>query len=47
MKKYEYKCVRVFGFGARRTLVLNEYSKDGWEFIHAWGFFHYFKREIK
>ena len=44
--KYEYKCVRIYGFAARRTNIINEYAKEGWEFISAWGIFHYFKREV-
>ncbi|MCL2358491.1 MAG: DUF4177 domain-containing protein [Nitrososphaerota archaeon] len=46
MRKYEYKCVRIFGFGGRRTRILNEHANDGWEFIQAWGVFHYFKRGV-
>ncbi|MDR2708233.1 MAG: DUF4177 domain-containing protein [Nitrososphaerota archaeon] len=43
--KYEYKCVRVFGWSERRTKILNEYANDGWEFMNSYGIFHYFKRE--
>jgi len=24
---------------------MNEYGKEGWEFVHAWGVWHYFKKE--
>ena len=46
MKKYEYKCVAIVGGGARTTRIMNEYGKEGWEFVYAWGLWHYFKREI-
>ena len=46
MKKYEYKCVFIWGFAEKTTRVLNEYGKDGWELIFVVWTWHYFKREI-
>jgi len=46
MKKFEYKCVAICGLGEKTTRVLNEYGRDGWELVCAYGIWHYFKREI-
>jgi hypothetical protein len=46
MKKYEYKCVSIWGFGEKTTRILNEYGRQGWELICAWGVWHYFKKEL-
>jgi hypothetical protein len=46
MKKYEYKCVWIYGLGARTTRILNEYGRDGWELTCIWVAWHYFKREL-
>ena len=45
MKQYEYKYIAIFGLGGRTTRVLNEYGRDGWELVCAWGLWHYLKRE--
>jgi hypothetical protein len=47
MKRYEYKCVSIFGFEKKTQKVLNEYGDEGWELVCVWGAFHYFKREKK
>ena len=47
MKKYEYKCVLIFGMGAGTTARLNEYGREGWELVEVTWSWHYFKREIK
>jgi hypothetical protein len=46
MKRFEYKCVAIFGTGSRTTRILNEYGKDGWELVETQAFWHYFKREL-
>ena len=46
MKKYEYKCVSIFGGAGKTTSIMNEYGEKGWEFVYGWGIWHYFKREI-
>lgn len=46
MKKYEYKCVYIFGGGERTTRILNEYGQQGWELVSTFHIWHYFKREI-
>lgn len=46
MKRFEYKCVYIFGLGERTTRVLNEYGRDGWELVVVFGAWHYFKREL-
>ena len=45
MKKYEYKCVVIMGSASSATRIMNEYAKEGWEFVHSYGIWHYFKRE--
>ena len=47
MKKYEYKCVSIWGLGKGTTKKLNEYGKEGWELVEVWGIWYYFKREKK
>jgi hypothetical protein len=47
MKKYEYKCISIFGLGEKTTRVLNEYGNEGWKLIAVWGMWHYFRREKK
>lgn len=47
MKKFEYKCISILGGGERTSRIMNEYGKDGWEFVSSWGIWYYFKREIK
>lgn len=44
MKKYEYKCVGIWGFGRQTTRILNEYGQKGWELVCVWAIWHYFKR---
>ena len=46
MKKYEYKCVSIWGLGERTTRVLNEYGREGWELIFVWGIWHYLKKDL-
>ena len=46
MKKYEYKCVWIYGLGEKTTRALNEYGRDGWELTFVWAAWHYFKREL-
>lgn len=45
-QKYEYKCVTICGFGKKKTKVLNEYAKEGWEFITATIDWHYFRKML-
>ncbi|NMA67423.1 MAG: DUF4177 domain-containing protein [Clostridiaceae bacterium] len=47
MKKYEYKCVCIFGGGEKTTRILNEYGQQGWELVSAFHIWHYLKREIR
>ena len=45
MKKYEYKCVAIFGLGEKTTRILNGYGNDGWELVSTVWIWHYLKRE--
>ena len=36
MKKYEYKCIHLGIW--RKHENLNEYGRQGWELICAWGY---------
>ena len=47
MKKYEYKCISIWGGKEKITQVLNEYGLMGWEFVFVIGSRHYFKRTIE
>jgi len=47
MKKYEYKCVFIWGGGKRASRILNEYGKEGWELVAVSMVWHYFKRVIE
>ncbi len=47
MKKYEYKCVPLFGLGKKTAERLNKYGEEGWELVEVWGIWHYFMREKK
>jgi hypothetical protein len=47
VKKYEYKCVYIWGGGEKTTRILNQYGQQGWELVAAWSAWHYFKREIR
>ena len=47
MKKYEYKCVLIFGMGEKTTKTLNSYGQDGWELVSTSWAWHYFKRPIE
>jgi len=46
LKKYEYKCVFIGGFGESTSRRLSEYGKDGWELVCVWWAWHYLKREL-
>ncbi|MGX6444331.1 hypothetical protein ACWM35_14075 [Neobacillus sp. K501] len=46
MKRYEYKCVYIFGGGEKTTRILNEYGNQGWDLISTWWAWFYFKRKI-
>ena len=46
MKKFEYKCVSIYGLGKATTARLNEYGREGWELVEVMGVWHYFKREL-
>jgi hypothetical protein len=47
MKKWEYKCIFIFGNGETATRILNSYGQEGWELVCVVGiFWNYFKREI-
>jgi len=44
--EWEYKCVAIWGLGEATTRALNEYGRQGWELVCAWGPWHYFKRPL-
>jgi hypothetical protein len=46
LKRYEYKCVCIWGTGEATTRRLNEYGSDGWELVEVIWCWHYFKRDI-
>ena len=46
MKRFEYKCICIFGGGEKTSRVLNEYGRDGWELVAVWYMWHYLKREL-
>ena len=46
MKRFEYKCISIWGGGEKTTRVLNEYGRDGWELVATWSCWYYFKREL-
>lgn len=46
MKRFEYKCVWIFGLGEKTSRVLNEYGRDGWELVCVVGAWHYLKRQL-
>ena len=46
MKRFEYKCVWIWGGGEKTTRGLNEYGREGWELVCTYGSWHYFKREL-
>lgn len=46
MKKFEYKCVCIFGLGESTSRRLNEYGRDGWELLAVNWCWHYLKRVI-
>lgn len=46
MKKFEYKCVFIWGFGETTTRILNDYGREGWVLVAANWCWHYFKREL-
>ena len=46
MKKFEYKCVYIFGGAESTSRTLNEYGQQGWELVCVWWAWHYLKREI-
>ena len=33
MNKCEYKCVFIAGLEEKRTRILNEYGREGWELV--------------
>lgn len=45
MKKYEYKCISIVGFGNKTTRILNSYGEKGWELVSVAWIWHYLKRE--
>lgn len=47
MKKFEYKCVFIWGFGEKTGRILSEYGRQGWELVCVWGAWHYLKKEIE
>ena len=46
MKKYEYKCIYIWGGGKKATRVLNQYGQQGWELVCVWSGWHYLKRRL-
>lgn len=46
MKKFEYKCIFIWGGGTATTRRLNEYGRVGWELVAVFWCWHYLKREI-
>lgn len=47
MKRFEYKCVSIWGLGGRTGRVLSKYGKEGWELVCVWAIWHYLKRPIE
>ena len=47
MKKFEYKCVPIWGGIKKITRVLNEYGLIGWELVFVQGYKHYLKRFVE
>jgi hypothetical protein len=47
MKKYEYKCVSIWGLRRKTEEILNHFGGEGWKLISVWGMWHYFRREKK
>ncbi len=47
MKKFEHKCVFIWGFGETTTSQLNELGREGWELVAVSWCWHYLKRELK
>ncbi|MEG0153433.1 MAG: DUF4177 domain-containing protein [Niameybacter sp.] len=45
MKKYEYKCISIWGGATKTTEILNEYGNNGWELVCVQNMWFYFKRE--
>lgn len=46
MKRFEYKCVWIFGFAETRTRILNSYGQEGWELVSVFMKWFYLKREL-
>ena len=46
MKKYEYKCIFIWGGAEKTTRVLNQYGQQGWELVCVWYSWHYLKRRL-
>lgn len=47
LKKYEYKCVFIWGLGEPTTRKLNEFGREGWELVEVVWCWHYFKRDLE
>ncbi len=46
MKRFEYKCVWIFGMSETTTRILNSYGQEGWELVATWCGWYYLKRQI-
>jgi hypothetical protein len=46
MRKFEYKCVFIWGGAERTTRALNEYGQSGWELVAVNWVWFYFRRAV-
>jgi len=46
MKKFEYKCIFIWGGSRKTEEILNLYGSQGWELVSTYWCWHYMKKEI-